>query len=128
MVCCYLVGKAIVDRDYARFQLAHEMVHCLCPSGGPAAKVFEEGAAAWYQQRFAATKLNNRVQLGSAKYIEARRLYMKLRKIDVDVIKKLRAVEPHMQKIERQTFESVRIRVPDDLLDNLLLSFDQFNV
>ena len=75
-----LTANAVCDIDYARFQLAHEMVHCISPFGTASAKVFEEGMAAWYQQRLAVKELDNRVKLNDEKYIAARRLFNRMQK------------------------------------------------
>lgn len=127
-VMVQLVGLALRDKNVARFQLAHEMVHCLSPSGKVSAKVFEEGAAAWYQQRLSTKEMNGIVMLGNPRYMAARKLYMKLCKKNKDAIKRLRQIQPKMWEISGETFSAAGLSVSAELQKGLLCSFEDFQV
>lgn len=121
-----VVGAALTDKDVARFQIAHELVHCLSPSGTQCAKVFEEGMAAWYQQRFSEKYLNGRVGLGNARYKAARKAFMKAYKKDKNFVVKLREVEPEMWKIEKGLLRQLCSKVSDEWINILSMPFNEF--
>lgn len=123
-----LTGQALSSVDFARFQLAHELVHCINPSGANLANVLEEGMAACFQQSYATKMLKGRVRLGNEKYIDARKLYNKfVKKSKVcDPIVRLRSVEPYLYKITHETFITAGIILPQHLESLLLMSFEDF--
>lgn len=130
VVMIKLVEPAITSIEFARFQLAHELVHCLNPSGGQLSNVLEEGMAACFQQSYATRMLKGRVRLGDEKYIAARKLFNKfLKKSKIsDPIIKLRGVEPYIYKVTHATFEATGIMLPAELEEVLLTKFEDFHV
>lgn len=121
-----LVGPALKDVDFARFQMAHELVHCLSPFGGCIANVLEEGMAAFYQQNYSEKMLGSRVQLGDKRYVFAMKLYEKfLKECNMsNPIAKLRSVEPYVHKFTHETFITAGIILPEYLEKLLLMRFE----
>ena len=81
------------DTSQAIFQLAHEVVHLLSPTGGANAPVIEEGLSALFQER--ANQIYN-LNLGivSKPYIVATELANELLRGQPDIIRNLRKKEP----------------------------------
>ncbi len=125
-----LVGPALTSIDFARFQLAHELVHCINPSGGDLANVLEEGMAACFQQSYSTRVLKGRVRLGDKKYIAARRMFNQfVKKSKVrDPVVRLRGVEPYLYKITHESFVTADIVLPSELEKTLLMKFKDFKV
>lgn len=130
IVIIKLVGPALKNIDFARFQLAHELVHCINPSGGNLANVLEEGMAACFQQSYATRMLKGRVRLGDAKYIAARKLFNQfVKKSKVPhPIARLRSVEPYLHKITHETFATAGITLSPELEKSLVMKFEDFTV
>ena len=125
-----LAGPALTSIDFARFQLAHELVHCINPSGQKSANVLEEGMAAWYQQCYSTKVLKGRVQLGDEKYKAARQLFNKfIKKSKVkDSVIKVRTIEPYLYKVTHDVFVNAGISLPSDLETLLLARFEDFRI
>lgn len=125
-----LVGPALTSIDFARFQLAHELAHCINPSERNLANVFEEGMAAWYQQCYSTKILKGRVQLGDERYKSARQVFNKfIKKSKVcDPVVRLRGVEPYLYKITHESFVTADIVLPSELEKTLLMKFKDFKV
>ena len=93
-VSILLTDSARTDTNQAIFQLAHEVVHLLAPTGGANAPLVEEGLAALFQQRASET-YDLGYQLASKPYIRATELTNEMLKRDSTIIKRLREVEPN---------------------------------
>lgn len=126
-VMIHLTANAVHNIEYAKFQLAHEIVHCLSPSGTSSTNVFEEGMAAWYQQRLATLELDNRVQLGDKRYAAARILFNRMQKKCKDAVKSLRLIEPNMWKINKATFIRANVCLNAGLISLLTMPFSEFD-
>lgn len=81
------------DTSQAIFQLAHEVVHLLSPTGGANAPVIEEGLSALFQER-ANQIYNLNLRIVSKPYILATELVNELLKGQPDIIRQLRQTEP----------------------------------
>lgn len=130
VVLIQLVGPALSNVDFARFQLSHELVHAINPSGLNGANVFEEGMAAWYQQCYSTKVLKGRVQLGGEAYKSARQLFnkfIKKSKVKNPVIK-VRSIEPNLYKVTHDVFVNAGIILPSDIETLLLTKFEDFRV
>lgn len=128
VVLIQLVGPALSSVDFARFQLSHELVHCINPSGMDGSNVFEEGMAAWYQQCYATKILKGRVRLGDEIYKSARHLFntfIKKSKVKNPVIR-VRTIEPYLYKVTHDVFVKAGISMPSELETVLLSKFEDF--
>jgi hypothetical protein len=81
------------DTSQAIFQLAHEVVHLLSPTGGANAPVIEEGLSALFQER-ANQIYNLNLRIVSKPYIVATELANELLRGQPDIIRNLRKKEP----------------------------------
>ena len=88
------LGKsAMNDEKRALFQLSHECVHLLDPTGIPNnASVLEEGAAVYLQHQYTEKVFGSSMETGSAKYDAAFSLVKDLIDINGDAILTLRTV------------------------------------
>lgn len=85
--------SAAHDPSQAFFQLAHEVIHLLSPSGGRHAPVFEEGlATAFADEQAEAQGLN--WSTGSPRYLAAKKLAVRLLTFRADAVMDIRATEP----------------------------------
>ena len=92
-----LTDGARQDTNLAMFQLAHETVHLLAPSGGADANVFEEGLAAINQQAVSESWQLG-YQLNSKPYERAASLANEILKLGPNTVKSLRRSEPAIHR------------------------------
>lgn len=92
-----LTDDAREDPAQAIFQLAHEVMHLLSPTGGANAPVIEEGLSALFQER-ANEIYDLNLRIISKPYIEATKLTNQLLRGQPQIIKQLRAIEPAFHK------------------------------
>ena len=99
-VAIQLGQKAMNSLDQACYQLAHECVHLLCPTGGAEASYLEEGLATYNSTYYMETEMgqsNWRATLPS--YIRAEALVRKIMEADSGSIKRLRQTELNISAI-----------------------------
>ncbi len=92
-----LTDSAREDPAQAIFQLAHEVMHLLSPTGGANAPVIEEGLSALFQQR-ANEVYDLDLHLVAVPYVKATELANMLLKGEPSIIKRLRKIEPAFHK------------------------------
>lgn len=97
-VSIMLTDSARTNPRQALFQLAHEVVHLLSPSGGRGAPVLEEGLATWFSDNMAAD-LGINIHTSVASYLEAKSLTEKLLAINPEAVKLIRKNEPRFIKM-----------------------------
>ena len=116
-------ANALNNTGIACYQLAHECVHLLAPSGNGSAPVLEEGLATMFSEdhvnrEFGLTGLTN-----DARYTAAASAVRDLYKLAPDAIQKLRNVEPAFRCMTPDTFIRANLAVPRQLVDTLLSPF-----
>lgn len=121
-----LVDRALDNIDYAKFQLAHELVHCLAPSGGVHGNVAEEGMAAFYQTLYSCQYLGNRVVVGDKRYKSALNALLRLLSKHGNVLIKLREIEPNIWKWTSDTFTLAGVKADPELKKSLLTPFADY--
>lgn len=112
------------DLNHAVFQVAHEAVHCLCPTGNQNASVLEEGLANLFSIIYC--KENGHGNNWSAnvqKYTDANNLVERLLDIDSEIIKKLRSIEPTISKIDKDLIIKVNPAISSELAEQLTRKF-----
>jgi hypothetical protein len=87
-----ITPECAVDMSRACYQMAHEAIHLLSPTGGAHANTFEEGLAAHFSARYVQEHLNANWHAGASPYQAACQLIDQLHAIDPDAIRKLRQV------------------------------------
>lgn len=114
---------ALNDTVKACYQLAHECIHLLSPSGSSVVPVIEEGLATVNSESYIARELNYFYQTPEVPYATAAALVRELLSIAPDAIAKLRTVEPAFTKLTNQTFIEAGVEAPVPLIDKLLSPF-----
>src|SRR4051794_16752903 len=97
-VCTRMTDAARLDQRQAIFQLAHESIHLLAPTGGQNAPVIEEGLATAFSHemspRYGGYNISTLPQ-----YLMAERYLQQFLSIDPDGIGKIRNQQPCFAKI-----------------------------
>ena len=120
-----LALNALDDTALALYQLAHECVHLLSPTGGVNAPVLEEGLATIYSEEYVAREFNRTGLTNIASYIHAASLVRQLLQHDDQAIPKLRALEPSFVRLTSEHFQRVLAGVDGVLVQQLLTRFDR---
>jgi len=98
---------AAANEHQACFQLSHETIHLLAPSGGQIANNFEEGLAEWFSRGYMATVFQQPSWRGTVpSYIAAYDLVKKLLDEKPDFIKEMRKVKPQLYLLEPKDLTS----------------------
>jgi hypothetical protein len=108
-----LSTQCLQEPDRACFQIAHETIHLLSPTGGQNANVLEEGLVSHFQTWYMSNHYPpdwpctgfdwNRFDCQS--YVEAKLLVEQLLGLDPDVIKHLRVKQPTLSLISAEAIE-----------------------
>jgi hypothetical protein len=108
----------------ALYELAHECIHLLSPTGGMDVTVLEEGLAVYFAE------LHLREEHGvpkypttQATYTEARQAVQRLLSIDASVIRALRQRQPALSRVTAQDLLACNRAVPRDLAERLCEPF-----
>lgn len=115
----------LVYMNVGVYQLAHEVVHCLSPTGGQnPANVIEEGIATYFSVDYAAKNGHGDFRnITDPKYQNAYNLYSQLIAIDADIIKKVRQVQPTISLISASDLTSMNNLIPQTLANDLIQIF-----
>jgi hypothetical protein len=111
------------DLNRAVFQVAHETIHCLCPTGVNRANVLEEGLANLFSIEYTLASGNGVWTSSSQNYTDATELVKQLLAFDPEIIKKIREVQPTISDIDSELILKVNSSVPEDLAINLTKRF-----
>lgn len=122
-VAIQLAMNAVDNNAVACYQLAHECVHLLAPTGAAKAPVIEEGLATVFSEDYACRVFRLQGPTDWPSYIEAATKVRQLLAIDSQAIKLLRAIEPSFVKMTSATFASAGLDVPATLVSELLAPF-----
>ncbi|GAB5097950.1 hypothetical protein [Caballeronia sp. HLA56] len=117
-------------QDYwlqAEYQLAHECVHLLAPSGGVNAPVMEEGLATLFANDWLLREHNYPYTPTDARYASALEAVEQLLALYPNAITLLRSVERAFFKMSVDTFEQAGLEnVPPDLRERLVTPFREY--
>lgn len=119
-----LVGPALENDNFARSQLAHELVHCLSSSGGPNAAIIEEGAATWFQVYHNRKYAHENIVVNDPSYASVLNSYNHLLAHCDNPFGKLRAVEPRAYLFNTETFLEAGIFIKKSFRAHLLKPFN----
>ncbi|ELY2495319.1 hypothetical protein [Cronobacter sakazakii] len=122
-IAIQLAHNALDNEMLACYQLSHEAVHLLAPSGNRSAPVIEEGLATMFSEDFVEREFGAKNVTNLEKYVEAAAIVRQLLKKYPDAITKLRSIEPAFYKMTASTFKSAGINVEDELATKLLSRF-----
>jgi len=122
-IAIQLAPNALQDTVLACYQLAHESVHLLAPTGGMGAPVIEEGLATVFSEDYVLQKFLSRGHTSMSSYIEAAALVRELLSIAPDAIPRLRSIQPAFTEMTNATFVEAGLVVPESLVAQLLSPF-----
>lgn len=126
-VAIRLSMAALPNPSRALYQLAHECVHLLSPSGGSAAPVLEEGLATIFSEDYALRICKQHFTPELPAYASAAADLRELLEIEPFAVERLRNVEPAFYKMGLETFVQAGLgEVPANLRDRLLMPFSDF--
>ena len=111
------------DFNRAVFQVAHEAIHCLCPTGVKSANVLEEGLANLFSIEYTLANGNGIWSSNDQNYTDASELVKQLLSFDEEIIKKLRIIEPTISLIDKSLILKTNPNIPEKLADSLTLKF-----
>lgn len=120
-----LDANALDNRDLALFQLAHECVHLLAPTGSAIAPVLEEGLATVYSEDYVRRETGRSVSPDVPSYAHAALLVRRLLQIDSTAIRKLRVLEPSFVRMTPTHIQAVVTGVDAALANDLVAPFDR---
>jgi hypothetical protein len=119
-----LTTKSLYNESQALYQLAHEAIHLLSPTGGRNANILEEGLAAHFSDYYL-EKIDKPKLIHDIDYQKAMELTNDLLLIDNDIIKQVRKIEPTISKLEPEHFQQIKDGLPEKLLSKLCKKFSQ---
>ncbi len=121
-VSIMLTDTARLDQRQAIFQLAHETVHLLAPTGGAHASVFEEGLATLFSHEM--SPLHGGYNISThALYLLAEAQARQFLAIDPDGVRKIRSVQPSFQEFTPEMICEFCPSVPISLAESLCQPF-----
>jgi hypothetical protein len=106
-IAIQLTPDTTIDQIKGCYQLAHECIHLLSPSGGCIANVLEEGLATYFAHQYVEKEFDFVIQPTIQSYEIARQLVNKLLKIDADAINKIRQNQFTISKITAENILEV---------------------
>ncbi|MGM3216467.1 hypothetical protein ACSQ5K_14745 [Pseudomonas sp. PhalM4] len=122
-VVIQLSRSRLNNTSLACYELAHECIHLLSPSGGNVVPTLEEGLATVFAEDYVLERFGFIHDSGMESYRQAAALVRKLLVIEPDAVKRLRAVEPSFTNMSSATFEMAQLHVPEPLRHALIHPF-----
>ncbi|WP_225784646.1 hypothetical protein [Xenophilus sp. Marseille-Q4582] len=105
-IAIQLSFDAANDMVLGCYQLAHECIHLLSPTGSSQANVLEEGLATCFARNYVSEVFGAKINTTIASYQHAAELADELLAIDPNAIRELRMIEPVISRITaRQMIE-----------------------
>jgi hypothetical protein len=89
-----LTPSCATDLVQACYQLSHECIHLLAPSGNQNANNLEEGLATHFSQQYITEKFQREYEIRIQEYVDARNAVVQLLAIDSTAILRLRQLVP----------------------------------
>jgi hypothetical protein len=122
-VVVQLAMNAIINHLQAYYQLAHECVHLLAPSGGRGCPVLEEGVATVFSEDCTKRAYGIDIPAGLPSYASAAALTRRLLERDPEAIKKLRSKSPSFFTMTPAHFEELFPGIDPLFVGELLATF-----
>ena len=122
-IAIQLCSNALQDWGLACYQLAHESVHLLSPTGQKIAPVLEEGLATVFSEDYVWQNFQRAGLTNGSLYVEPAALVRKLLSIAPDAIPRLRAIQPSFTEMNEATFAEAGLDAPQSLITELLAPF-----
>jgi hypothetical protein len=109
----------------ACYQLAHESIHLLSPTGGGNATVLEEGLATYFSRQYVHEQFDEDWRAAIASYNEACALVEQLLKLDEQAIKHLREEEAVISRISGELLLKHYPALGEEVAEKLGQPFDR---
>ncbi len=122
-IAIQLTQGCIVNMDRAVFQLAHEAIHCLSPTGGQNANYLEEGLGTHFSIEYTMNNGHGSWSAELAKYGDALTKVRELLSIDSEIIKKVRGIQPTIAFITVDNLLATNDKIPEKLATELVTKF-----
>ncbi|WP_261859279.1 hypothetical protein [Photobacterium sanguinicancri] len=133
-VAISLSERAKNDEIQLRFQLAHEVCHLLYPTMDKDTHIMEkttflnEGVSTYFSifaihELCNSQDIVNNLKEHNNDYYQSFFMVNELLTIDVDAIKKLRVVQPKLNRITSHDFELADVKIPEELISKLINTF-----
>ncbi|MDE0684389.1 MAG: hypothetical protein OXI63_15835 [Candidatus Poribacteria bacterium] len=118
--------SAAMDMSRACYQMAHETIHLLAPSGGQNANNFEEGVACYFAAYYMAKKLNKpNWQPTLPSYKRALELVTPLLNKDIYCVRRIRGLQPSLPKISSEEISTEFPDLTSEEVDFLIKKFNR---
>ena len=118
--------SAAMDMSQACYQMAHETIHLLAPSGGQNANNFEEGVACYFAAYYMAKKLNKpNWQPTLPSYKRALELVTPLLNKDIYCVRRIRGRQPSLPKISSEEISTEFPDLTSEEVDFLIKKFNR---
>lgn len=115
--------NAADDETTAIYQLAHECIHLLSPTGDQMSLVLEEGLATAFSEDVVKQICGVSVSSGIPAYDNAAVKVRELVAVAPDAIRQLRKIQPVFQYMNADTFKLAGVQAPDELIASLVSPF-----
>jgi hypothetical protein len=113
------------DMSRACFQLAHEAIHLLSPSGSSTTTVLDEGLAEYFSVRYVREEFNANWHSDIASYLIAGSLTEQLLAIDSGIIRAIRQLQPALHLVTAPDIHATHPDVPPELAVALTQPFQR---
>lgn len=123
MIVIQLSISCLTNLPQAYYQMAHECIHLLSPSGGRNTNILEEGLATYFARSYVRDVFRFEMQETIASYTSARLACERLLNFDYDSISKLRLRQPAIRLISAQDIIDTVPVCPPDLAGKLTNPF-----
>ena len=114
-----LTKESLYDEFQAIYQLAHETIHLLSPSGNSNANILEEGLATYFSEYYLTSLGQINWKTTNQWQQRALDLTKPLLSIDKDIIYKVRKIEPTISHLTKDHFYQVNPNISEELLSKL---------
>ncbi|MDE0636568.1 MAG: hypothetical protein OXI43_12075 [Candidatus Poribacteria bacterium] len=125
-IIIHLGSLAATDMAQACYQMAHETIHLLAPSGGKNANNFEEGVACYFATYYLEkwlNALNWRPTLTS--YRRVFEFVSPLLDVDISCVRRLRNQQPSFSKMNKEQVSTAFPSLTPDDVDFLISKFNR---
>jgi hypothetical protein len=122
-VAIQITSDCINNLNKAVYQVAHETIHCLYPTGNNIRNYLDEGLATFFSIDYTQSNGFGTWNSGDPKYDAAMELVKRLISIDPDIIKKLRQTEPCIPRMTADLLTTTNPAIPFDLASDLTKRF-----
>lgn len=113
----------MTDFNRAIYELSHEVIHLLAPSGGQRSNNLEEGLATWFSEDYCRRTTGQTIKAGLPCYQRLSDLVRRMLDEDPVCIKLMRQEEPQISSITKPTFKRYSSCLLDEEVELLLQRF-----